>query len=116
MTIDELIAVDPLLGSKVSDDMDFHEVRGEDRELIVKWIEKALLIEATLFMIRSQVLDITGVKKDKGLYEPTFRFKPTIEAELEERLGIEKEDVTDGFDIDEIRLFKPEDLDNPENN
>lgn len=75
MTVTELIDVDPMLGSKILDDMDFNEIRGDDRELMMKWIEKALLIESTLFLLRNSILDVTGIRKYDNGCEPTFRFK-----------------------------------------
>ena len=76
MTINELLDVDPLIAVKLRDDMDFNEIRGEDRELLMKWIEKALMVEATLFLVRNNVIDIVGVKRhDNHGFEPLFRFK-----------------------------------------
>jgi len=75
MKLEILEELDPNLAKKIKKDFDLHEIRGESHEVIEKWLEKALMIEATLFMLRADVLQVIGVKEvSPSFYEPNFKF------------------------------------------
>jgi hypothetical protein len=75
MKLEILEKLDPKLREKIRKDFDLHEIRGESFGIIEKWLEKALLIEATMRMLRAGVLEITGLKEyPPHFYEPSFRF------------------------------------------
>jgi hypothetical protein len=75
MKLKILEELEPKFAEKIKRDFDLHEIRGESFEIIEKWLEKALMIEATLFMLRADVLQIIGIKEvSPSFYEPNFKF------------------------------------------
>jgi hypothetical protein len=75
MKLEILEKLEPKFAEKIKRDFDLHEIRGESFTIIEKWLEKALMIEATLFMLRADVLQVVGVKEiSENFYEPNFKF------------------------------------------
>ena len=84
MNLDFLKNVDPLLAEKIKRDFDLYEIRGHSAEIFNQWISKAIIIEATLFLLRNDAMDLVGVTKlAEDYYEPKFVLKLVNEDDTE---------------------------------
>lgn len=98
MNIEDLKSVDPILAEKIKKDFDLNEIRGHTAEVFQEWAFKALMIEATLFMLRNDLMELVGVTEyPDNYYEPKFQMRIPKEDEEES-----DDSENDNFESNEI--------------